>query len=414
MEPGIVKKRCFLCIGGYEPIAAGWWHRRFQRELKRFEATWNVAATVSGLTESADGAVANWTVDSRGANWRVQADHYLLRWDDFVTADFERRSWSRLPKGIATLAGFVFSGTAFRYLRASVRYFLFFLYPIVLLAALIAAAALMPGLMMRAGVPLTAPAALLVALIVLGGLLYGAGRLLMFDYMLDDWIFARQFIGRSRVGLDARIDRFARELVERARDGSYDEIVLSGQSLGGAWIVAVTARALELDPQLGARGATLWLMSTGSSLLKVALHPRAAWLRAATAAVADAKHVKWVDYQAIVDVISFYGANPVEAMGLGPRAQPVVQKVRMRKMLAPATYKRFWGNFFRLHRQFVMGNEVRYFYDYLQVCCGPVPLGRRVAERDKLLVAFAPDGGYTAASTQEAQAAMQRGKAARP
>jgi hypothetical protein len=63
-------------------------------------------------------------------------------------------------------------------------------------------------------------------------------------------------------------------------------------------------------------------------------------------------------------------------------------------MLQPKTYKRFWGNFLRLHRQWVMGNELRYFYDYLQICCGPAPLTNRVALRDRLLESFAPDGAY--------------------
>lgn len=404
MATGIVKKRCFLCIGGYEPIGPEWWHQRFIRELKRFEATWSAASAVSEAVVAADGAVATWTIDSRGANWRVETDHCLLRWDDFVATDFKRSKLERLPKGIATLAGFIFSGTAYRYVRTSFRYFLFFLYPLVLLAALILAAVLVPYLLAGFGVPLAVPVATLIAIAAFIGFLYWPGRFLMFDYMLDDWIFAGEFIRRDRAGVSERMDRFARELVERARDPSYDEVVLSGQSLGGAWIVAVAARALQLDPELGGHGPSVWLMSTGSSLLKVGLHPKAGWLRDATAAVADAKHVKWIDYQAIVDVISFYGANPVEAMGLGARENPAVQKVRMRKMLAPATYKRFWGNFFRLHRQFVMGNEVRYFYDYFQICCGPVPLERRIAQRDKLLEAFAPDGAYADAMPQAAAA----------
>lgn len=407
MATGIVKKRCFLCIGGYEPIGMEWWHRRFKRELKRFEATWNAVSAVSEPAVSSDGTVVVWAIDSRGANWRTETDYCLLRWDDFVAADFRRSNLRRVPKGIATLADFIFSGTAYRYVRTSFRYFLFFLYPIVLLAVLILAAALVPYLMALAGISLAGPYAALLAIALFIGFLYWPGHFLMFDYMLDDWIFAGEFIRRDREGVDERIDRFARELAARARDRSYDEIVVSGQSLGGAWIIAVTERALQLDPQLGAQGPTLWLMSTGSSLLKVALHPKAAWLRNATAAVAGAKNVKWIDYQAIVDVISFYGANPAEAMGLDARKNPVVQKVRMRKMLAPATYKRFWGNFFRLHRQFVMGNEVRYFYDYFQICCGPAPLERRAAARDKLMEAFAPDGSYTDA----APSAAVRGKA---
>jgi len=408
MTVGIVKKRSFLCIGGYEPIAADWWHERTIRELKRFEITWNVTSTVSPPVSS-DEAVTSWKIDTKGPNWRVETDYCLLRWDDFVSTDLARSKIERIPRGIATLMNFVFSGTAYRYIRTSFRYFLFFIYPIVLLAGLVAAAVLIPYLFSRYGYPLPGLLAMIISIAVFIGLLYWPGHLLLFDYMLDDWIFADEFIHQTRAGIDERIDRFAHELIERSRDRSYDEIVLSGQSLGGAWMMLIADRALKLDPQLGKHGPTLWLMSTGSSLLKVALHPKAEWIRLATGRVAAAKNLSWVDYQAIVDIISFYGANPVEAMGLGEREMPIVQKVRMRKMLQPQTYKRFWGNFLRLHRQWVMGNELRYFYDYLQICCGPAPLANRVTLRDRLLESFAPDGSYSGASASAPRNAGRAG-----
>jgi len=398
MAAGIIKKRCFLCIGGYEPIAADWWHERTRRELKRFETTWNVTSIVSPRVISDDGAIAAWKIDTRGPNWQVETDYRLLSWDDFVSADFARPKMERVPRGIATLVNFIFSGTAYRYLRTSFRYFLFFIYPAVLLASLIATAVMIPYLFSHFVVPLSGVITMVISIVAFVGLLYWPGNVLMIDYMFDDWIFAGEFIHQSRAGIDERIDRFARELVECARDSSYDEIILSGHSLGGAWMMAIVDRALTLDPQLGKHGSALWLMSTGSSLLKVALHPKAKWIRAATNHVANAKNLNWVDYQAIVDVISFYGANPVEAMGLGECKKPIVQKVRMRKMLAPATYKRFWGNFFRLHRQWGMGNELRYFYDYLQICCGPASLEDRVVLRDRLMEFFAPNGAYAGTS----------------
>lgn len=396
MQTGIVKKRGFLCIGGYEPIGVEWWHQRFERELKRFEVTWNAAAVVSPPILSEDGAVAGWKIDAKGANWSVATEYRLLRWDDFVTADFARSDMERVPKGIATLFDFVFSGAAFHYFRTSVRYGFFFLYPVLILAGMIALAVFLPRLISMTGVPVPAFLAFILSIAAFIGLLHVPGRFLLLNYMFDDWIFAGEFVHRTRAGLDERLDRFAREIVACARDPNFDEVVVSAHSLGGALIVDVLDRALKLDPELGRRGPALWLMATGSSLLKVALHPKAEWLRAAAARVADAPGMNWVEYQASVDVISFYRVNPIVAMGLPERKNPVVQKVRMREMLLPATYKRFRGNFFRLHRQWGMGNEVRYFYDYFQICCGPAPLARRVADRDRLLDAFAEGGGYNA------------------
>jgi hypothetical protein len=409
MVAEIVKKRCFLCVGGYEPINADWWHQRFVREIERFEKTWNATTEVSEPVTSDKDGLANWKIDARGPNWRTETDFVLLRWDDFVIADFARSNVERVPRGILAFGDFIISGAAYRYLRSSVRYFLFFLYPLILLAGLIAIAAAVPYVLTRVGLPIPAPLAALLAIAVFAGSLYWPGRLFLFHYLLDDWIFAHELVHQSRVGLDARIDRFARELVKRDRDRSYDEVVVFGHSLGGALMMEVVDRALKLDPALGKNGPVLWLMSTGSSLLKIALHPKAEWIRIATGRVADAPSVNWVEYQAIVDVISFYKTDPVVEMGLPDRERPIVQQVKIRRMLEPATYKRFWGNFFRLHRQFGMGNELRYFYDYFQICCGPAPLARRVAERDRLCEAFAEDGSY-AGTEAPAKAARAGGK----
>lgn len=395
MQSGAVRKRGFLCIGGYEPIDAAWWYRRFERELKRFETTWSAQATMSPAVISEDNALAGWKIETKGANWRTETEYRLLRWDDFVTADFARSDFERVPKGIAALFDFVFSGAAIRYFIVSVRYGFFFLYPFVILAGIVAAAVFAPKLLALLGLPIPGLVAFVLSIAVFIGLLYACGRALLLNYMFDDWIFAGQFVHRSRPGLDERLDRFAREIVACAKDTSCDEVIVSAHSLGGALIMDVLDRALKLDPQLGQHGPKLWLMATGSSLLKVALHPKAKWLREAVARVADAPGLNWIEYQAIVDVISFYEVNPVVAMGLPERRNPAVQKVRMRNMLAPETYKRFWGNFFRLHRQWSMGNERRYFYDYYQIICGPVPLAYRVANT-KLVDNFAANGSYDA------------------
>lgn len=395
MQSGVVRKRGFLCIGGYEPIDAAWWYRRFERELKRFETTWNAQAAMSPAVISEDNALAGWKIETKGANWRTETEYRLLRWDDFVTADFARSDFERVPKGIAALFDFVFSGAAIRYFIVSVRYGFFFLYPFVILAGIVAAAVFAPKLLALLGLPIPGLVAFVLSIAVFIGLLYACGRALLLNYMFDDWIFAGQFVHRSRPGLDERLDRFAREIVACAKDTSCDEVIVSAHSLGGALIMDVLDRALKLDPQLGQHGPKLWLMATGSSLLKVALHPKAKWLREAVARVADAPGLSWIEYQAIVDVISFYKVNPVVAMGLPERSNPTVQRVKIRNMLAPETYKRFWGNFFRLHRQWSMGNERRYFYDYYQIICGPAPLAYRVANT-KLVDNFAADGSYDA------------------
>jgi hypothetical protein len=227
-----------------------------------------------------------------------------------------------------------------------------------------------------------------------------AGPPLSLPYALNLWIFAREFVRHRRLGVDDRLDRFARELVERARDPTIDEIVVASHSLGAALMLDVIDRALRSDPDM-ARRDQLCVLTPGSSLLQVGLHPAAGGLRAAVGRVANHPIVYWVDYQALIDPVNFYKADPVVAMGLPAAKNPIIRIVRISRMVADATYRRMRGDFLRLHRQFVMGNERRYRYDFFMICCGPMSLRARVEYPDRAVGAFAPDGAYAGLAADE-------------
>lgn len=378
-----VRKRCVFFLGGYEPIPPERQHERFIRELGRFQQTWQVASTVSDLTLSEGGAIASWQVETRGPNWAVETEYRSLLWGDLVASDFERSDWERVPCAIRAFADFIWSGTAFRYFAVNWRYGLFFLYPILILLVFAGLAAGVAWYATAWGLPvLLTPVA---ALIVFALLTVWPGRYVMLPYMLDDWLFAYELVHRSRTGLDERLDLFARDVAARLRAGEVDEIVLSGHSLGCALKVDVLDRALRLVPDFGANGQRLSVLSTGSSLLKIALHPAAGWLRDALARVSQNTALFWVEYQTMVDIISFYKVNPLQALHMPDTGRPTIRRVHVRDMLEPATYRRFKGNFFRLHRQLVMGNDKRYFYDYFMVCCGPFRLQTRAEDPERVM-----------------------------
>ena len=87
MRQARVRKRCFVQMIGYEPVSPEHQHRRFSREISRFQETWIAQTKVSPLRLSADGAVASWTADTSGPDWGVATDYHYFRWDDFVSAD---------------------------------------------------------------------------------------------------------------------------------------------------------------------------------------------------------------------------------------------------------------------------------------------------------------------------------------
>lgn len=384
-----VRKRCVFFLGGYEPIPPERQHERFVRELARFQATWHLTSTVSELTLHDGGAIGAWRVETKGPNWAVETEYRSLLWGDLVALDFDRSDWERIPCAIRAFADFIGSGTAFRYFAVNWRYGLFFLYPILILLVFAALGLWAGWQATHYGLPvLLIP---LAALAVFALLTIWPGRFLLLPYMLDDWLFAYELVHRCRPGLDERLDVFAKDVAARLRAGDADEILLSGHSLGCALKVEVLDRALRMAPEFAKRGRQLGVLSTGSSLLKIALHPAARWLKEAVARVSQNTAVFWVEYQTMVDIISFYKVNPLHALGLPDTGRPTIRRVHVRDMLEPDTYRRFKGNFFRLHRQLVMGNDKRYFYDYFMVCCGPFRLITR-ADHPERVTAFSADG----------------------
>ena len=102
-----------LHLGGYEPVPPERYHRRFERELRRFERTWNVSASLQRPILSDDGLVASWHISTRGPNWRVDTEFRLLRWDDLVAADRSHPGSKRLHRGGVHLGDRIASGAAY-------------------------------------------------------------------------------------------------------------------------------------------------------------------------------------------------------------------------------------------------------------------------------------------------------------
>jgi len=317
MPKALVRKRCFVQMTGYEPVGPEHQHRRFIREMARFQKAWNVQGQVSPPRLSADGAVASWTVETWGPNWRVATDFHWFRWDDFVAADVAISDWWRFPLGIAALMEFVLTTTVVRYFVVAWRYGGFFLYPLVFIAGMmwLSISATRFGVI-HGGLPYHMILAPLVWLAIFCVLRLTLGRFVHIGYALDDWYFARDLIHRVRPQVHERLERLAQELVRLVHETDADEIVVDGHSLGAPLSLIVVDRALQIDPQLGAEGKPLHIVSSGSSLLKVALHPAAGWLREVVRRVATSPAVYWVEYQALVDIINVYKVDPVVALGM--------------------------------------------------------------------------------------------------
>lgn len=389
MAEPIVARRVAYHVGGYDPMPPEAVHRRFVREIHRFEGAWSLSASVSSPEISTD--LATWNIDTTGPNWHVNARFHFVRWDDVMASMTRRPLWWRIPFGLFAFLDFVAHGALWRYFRTSWRYAIFFLYPFLVFAVLVAMAWIAGAVAATAAESRSIGAAAGLGAFI--ALLLGPGRWLYLPELFDDWIFSRSYVWHGDQVIEHRLDLIARDICAAARSGTADEILIVGHSLGAVLAVDLLDRGLKLDPALGSNGTRVAFVSVGSSILKIGLHRGAERFRAALARVASAPRIVWVEYQALTDPMNFYSTDPVAELGLMPTGRPVVRRVWFKQMLDTPAYRRIRRNFFRLHNQFVSGNTRRATYDYFMLLCGPLSLDHQVVLPIGFISAF---GGYDA------------------
>ena len=390
-----VAKRVVFHIGGYDPITThASAQRRFVREIARFQRTWSVKAIVDGLRDSAD--QIQWNVTTTGPDWQVETDYHLVRWHDVIEAFGRRSIGSRISVGILAFLDFVLAGTLWRYLVTNWRYAVFFLYPFVMFGLLVAVAFLIGVFAFK--ITGSIPIAIGGGLFGFAAVLAGPWRWLQLGNLFDDWIFSREYIRCGNPEIEQRLDRLAAELVAAASNSAADEILVIGHSLGAVLAVDLLDRALKLDPALGRNKIPVTFLSVGSSILKIGLHPKAVRFRTTVESVARSRAIFWGDYQALVDPLNFYKSRPMAEMGLSTENEATVRVVRLSRMLDHDIYQRIRLDFFRLHCQFVSGNDKRTSYDYFMLTCGPVSAKSQTLAPDGAMAMIADDGGLVASA----------------
>ena len=382
----MIARRHVFHIGGYDPISPEQQLDRFRRSLALFQRTWGVkAAIVSGI--DATPVSASWEMEASGPNWNTRTSYEMLRWDDLIREDHARGMWSRLREAFVTLADFVLTGTLFRFMYSSWKYAGFFLFPYLYLAGFAACGAgIGYGLVRLAGVTGFAAVLLTVVstVVVTAGLLYLLGWRWPINHVFDDWIFSREFVYGKRPRMDARIDQFAERILDSIRNADVDEIVVVGHCLGAALVMDAVARALKREPELARCGPPLCILTVGATIPKFSLHSRGERIRQATQRVADEPRIRWTEYHARDDAISFYRFDPVTLKRFSRErsdGRPNVRRVQLHEMMDKASFRRHRFNFMLLHYKFLMGNSVRANYDHCLIVCGPLPFDEITAPR---------------------------------
>ncbi|HEU4805508.1 MAG TPA: hypothetical protein VFS91_06845, partial [Nitrobacter sp.] len=136
-------------------------------------------------------------------------------------------------------------------------------------------------------------------------------------------------------------------------------------------------------------------------------------IRQATQTVADEHRIRWTEYHARDDAISFYRFDPVTLKRVSRErsdGRPNIRRVQLHDMMDKDSFRRHRFDFMVLHYKFLMGNSVRASYDYCLIVCGPLPFDEITAPRggvdrfgeDGTLLKRAPEASAAARPTDAA------------
>jgi hypothetical protein len=386
----LVKRRCVISIEDYEPVDVAQQYANFNKGLQRFSQTWNVATKISPLRMEADGAVAVWNIETEAHNWKVTTEFRLLNWSDTIRKEFRHWSFYRAWRAIKAIFDFVISGTCWRYFRLNWRFGLLFLYPVLATLSFLVIAYLFSGMLRYFEVPYALFLSCVIAAALFSAFIEWFDHII-FPRVVDIWIVLHELVYLERTNLAERLSVFSRDIIAKFESNDFDEIVIVGHGIGAVLQPVIVDRAFWALPEFGKDGRSVSLLSLGSLLLAVGLHPEASWVVGPVSRIARDRWVYWAEYQAKQDVMSFPGSNPVTEL-IGEHGKPVLQDISFKDMIVTDTKRQFPQIVFGNHRQFVRANSKRYFYDFFMVCCGPFTLSMRVEHPELMVKVFYPDG----------------------
>lgn len=374
----MIRRRQVFFVQGYDPQGSAGFYYMLRHEWNRFRKTSSITGLVGPLENDCE-EVAHCMIEATGPQGRVETRYEFLRLEHFIGPNMAQPMWRQLGRTARWMVDDLVSGALFRTFRASWKIGVLLLYSQVLLIAWLAIALACGALAAvaatrfgNAPVAAAAGAAIVAAAAAFLALRPIAKRLYVIQ-LNNCWPYLREMARGKITDCDRMIEVFAKRLVATAHADEADEILIVGHSAGAMTGLAVVVRALELDPQLGRRGPQISLMTVGSLIPALGLHPAAEKLRREIRRLALEPTVLWVDCQAREDFMNFWNYDPVAGSGVeidGAHHNPRVWHVPFIEMMSPAFYKRSRWNFFRMHFQYIMANDRSAPYDYFMFVCG--------------------------------------------
>ncbi|MFC7064335.1 alpha/beta hydrolase [Brucella rhizosphaerae] len=365
-----LRKRLVIQFTGYEGLHPKAVRIRHALALKDFDRLWKAKTKLSPMTDEPDDC-GTLIATTQGNGWKTETEFCQFGTADIFDDYAARSTPKRMLTGFHAFMNIFFTGTLWRYLITSWRFVLFFMWPFLLSIALIAVAGLIAYAPILAGFPLwnlfwSVPVAAIIATL----LVRWPGDRFFMSYLLDDWSAAYDRIHNRNEKLIRRRKAFAEALKKKIEESGADEVIIVAHSLGTVPAAEALADVQRERPDL-LRKQPVSLLGVGSCLLMIALHPKARSLREDVRVVMEESPVLWSEFQALTDIIHFYGSDPAKTLNIKTQNPPLIHHIRFKNVHSENRYKRSKGNFFLMHLLYLRGAEKKNFFDFGMFLHGP-------------------------------------------
>ena len=372
-------RRAVFFIAGFDPNGAQYLYWLFRRELGKDNALYGRTTTVGRLADDADG-LPGWRIETADAGRPVIVDYTVLSPRKVVVENYYVRDVFRLIAAyILALFAFIHTGGLFFLRKATMPAVAIIVY--VILAV--------PGFFWIGTTLAYWPLRLVesAAGISLGETAWIVGRLAGGFVFLQAVILAERVIwlyffvsalrmmtlqaaGRAEA-LDRVVAGWVRIVAARQARETYDEVLIVGHSIGSIQGIEMAEQLLR-DPVF-AGTKRLALLTIGSADCLLSSQRNARRFHAATAAVATAPDLVWVEYFAPTDAICRGRIDPVAFAGidLGGRPQrgPAMRKIDLGTMFPGLNLRRVPVNLVKQHFLYLSAGDAKTDYSYFQTIC---------------------------------------------
>ncbi|MBX5172886.1 hypothetical protein HJB84_23965 [Rhizobium sp. NZLR1b] len=395
----LIEKRVVLHFAGFEPLDGAAHRARYERSAKQSAAVWGYSVEVGAPAAGSDplsfevttgsGAAADaapeaavdaapeaaGTAPEAGTGspgWQTKSWIHMVDHDALVSRLRGGNTLSQIITGFRSCAQIILEGGMRGYFRHAWRFGLFFLFPFLLTALAIALTVQIAVLPYGLGFSpwhmlWSGPLAL--CFFIFAFLPFSERFHTL--HLFADWKMAVALGRMDRTDFNDWLeDRAA--AVRKALAQEADEYVISSHSMGSNVAAHVIGILLEREPEIF-KGKRVVFATLGSAILQCALLSSATQLRARVGLIARCEDISWLDVQCLTDSINFYKVPVVSVCGHPDANEAKIILIRVKQMLTRKHYRKIRKDQLRVHRQYVLGPDLKAPFDFTLMTSGPMP-----------------------------------------